>query len=68
MIDIEIQISISERSSGWAINYGGTNLFFLCSNKKPESHSGAIIGELSFLPGGVVTGGRVGGLNLGWWR
>ena len=22
MIDIEIQISISERSSGWAINYG----------------------------------------------
>ena len=42
--------------------------FFLCSNKKPESHSGAIIGELSFLSGGVVTSGGVGGLNLGWWR
>ena len=45
----------------------GTNLFFLCSNKEPESHSGTIIGELSFLSGGVVTGGGVGGLNLGWW-
>ena len=37
MIDIEIQISISERSSGWAINY-----LLICqlSGRRPRLHLG----------------------------
>ena len=36
MIDIEIQISISERSSGWAINYPHIELF-------PKKNPGRVI-------------------------
>ena len=44
MIDIEIQISISERSSGWAINYIFQQLklhLFVC-----QSRQGKYIGNL----------------------